>query len=159
VPEYESFAAAERALNEFAGWETERGIRPMTPKERQDAQRLLKDRRADVIERGKQGITLERKGVREIGDTLVSRYNAAETLLDELEESVEDGTVSVKDLELAMADAARLQNELGKLTDSHYVSAERVAKEQNPEAVMRDLYRRYPALGRHGRTSPWTFGW
>jgi hypothetical protein len=158
VPEYESFNAAETALANFAGWETERGIRPMTPKERADAQQLLKDRRADITERGKQGIEIMRKGVRERGQNLVSRYTAGLQLFDNLDEDIEDG-MSVQELESALSDAAMLQRELGKQADAHLSAVADVERDQDPEKFMRSLYQRFPSLRRDGRVSPWNFGW
>jgi hypothetical protein len=158
VPEYESFAAAETALDNFHGWDTPNGIRPMTPKERRDAQQLLKDRRADITERGKQGIEVMRRGVRERGAVLVTRYQAAESLFDNLDEDIEDG-MSVQELESALSDAAMLQRELGKQADAHLSTLADVDREIDPENFMRDLYQRYPELRRNGRVSPWNFGW
>jgi len=159
VPEHESFAAAERALNEFHGWDTPRGIRPMSPHERQQAQQLLKDRRAKVVEVGKQAINKQRQDVRQRGDALVTRYDAAERLLDGLDEDIEDGLVSVTDLEMALADAARLKRELGKNIDTHLAVVDEVSKDQDPEQIVRRMYKRFPALGSEGRVSPWFFDW
>lgn len=158
MPEYESFAAAERALNEFAGWDTPNGVRPMSPHERQQAQQLLKDRKADVERRGKEGVEVMRKGVRERGTAIVTRYQAAEQLFDNLDEDIEDG-MSVEELESALSDAAMLQHELGKQADAHLASVAQVEKDVDPEQFMRDLYQRYPELRRNGRVSPWNFGW
>jgi hypothetical protein len=158
MPEYESFAAAEKALDEFPGWETANGFRPMTQKERRDAQQLLKDRRADVTQRGKEGVEVMRKGIRERGAALVTRYEAAEQLFDGLDEDIEDG-MSVQELESALSDAAMLQRELGKQADAHLSSVATVEKDVDPEQFMRDLYQRFPELRRNGRVSPWNFGW
>lgn len=159
MADYESFKAAETALENFAGANTKDGFRPMTPYERQQAQQLLKDRKEDVTKRGKEGIAKQRQGVRAHGQTLVSRYDAAERLLDELEEDIEDGTISVEDHEKALADAARLHRTLAGQVDQHVANADAAAQDHDPEAFVRDLYKRYPALRKDGRQSPWSFPW
>ena len=156
---YHSFNEAERALDNFSGHETERGFRPMTPHERRQAQRLLKDRRSAIIDQGKMGIARQRQSVSHHGERLVQRYEIAEQLFDDLDDSIEAGTVSVADIEAALADAARLHAELGQQVDGHVQNAAQAAQEHDPEKFMRDLYRRYPALGREGRINPWSFPW